>query len=429
VTSVAILPADRGAVAVAVAEKDGGDVTEEETGETTINAPPTTDKEEPQGSATPGATGTEDDAPWYEAHVELSTRREAYLIANYPWKPWDAPILNIDSILIEGVLHDHPRYCTSGRRLRPPPAVRRQPHMEQQRVRHRRQGEIRTGLWTLRNKKQVLERQRAALEKQLELHQRVLSLLKDNKLALVSDQRKKYKVILEVQKKLIGVRRELLNDIAPEIKKLEDEEETLRAETEAAAVAAAAASTVGGSIVRPFQLDRRSTVLRVDGLGKDAPLEDVRVLFCGYGAVTNVEWLVHETDGEKGVEVEGEREGESPSGVSPAPPLPTLLVHCANRGVAERIRTNCKQYNGAELIFAWHCGMMEKPHGVAVMGKSFGVAIGSGDGAVLEDVTAMENSVVEVDGNGGAGGDGTGDKSMYWTEDDDLMVDYDDEEG
>lgn len=222
-----------------------------------------------------------------------------------------------------------------------------------------------------------------------------------------------------------------------------------------AAASAAEGSGLGG---RKFRLDKRTTVLRVEGVGeKDGDEEKVedkestessgvnlkklKAFFGSQGVVEEVTWMeveveIKPNDGEEidGKEEETKTKNQKIKNV--------LLVHCANRGVAERIRVNCRQYDGINLSFHWYYGTVEKSPETATRGvedvattnatvvttdgggNDDGVAAGS-----AENRTAMEENV-EVNGGGctGVGGDGKGDKSLYWTEDDDLMVDYDHEE-
>lgn len=279
----------------------------------------------------------------------------------------------------------------------------------------------------------MLERQKEALERQLTLHKRMLLLMdkgavvggngesNESGVGLVAEKTKKMKEILGIQKKVNGLTLEIFKEVNPELERLEKDVKNLVKEMEKAAAKAATEiagnggmNDVDGNPIRSFQLDKRSTVLRVEGLGKDTVLEDLKVQFSMQGVITDVKWIIHEVD---------RVEEEGASSMTNDTLKPTLLVYCSNRGVAERVRAHCQQYNGIDLTFAWHYDTTKKAplSSSSVVGRCPSLTLGVGADA-LDDVATTENSAVEVDGGG------KGDKSLYWTEDDDLMVDYDDEE-
>lgn len=417
-------------------------------------AGPTTDA----AAATTGTDGNDEEGvmkleppkKWNEARVELSNRNEAWSIVGYHWKPWDPPVLNIDSIVIEGTLHDYRRTGPrirrkesvgegggSGRSLDRRPPMRR---IKREQIRQqKRKEDLRIELKGFKDRKSLLERQEEALGRGLALHKRMLPLMKD------SDKIKKMKEILEIQKKFVAVKREIVEEITPALEQLEEEEKSLVASMEitaadalAASVAAAEAQALtaatnaaaaggvsgeGGEgvtlnpLARSFRLDKRTTVLQVTGIAEDAELDGVRKEFEMQGPVSDLSWMGH---GDAGFEDPSPTDGLAIVG-------PTLLVRCANRGAAERIKANCVRYADGDLAFGWYYEK-QSPTEVVTGGDGVGADVDTEDAEVVEDAGVGTGDVKGVDGAAEGGGDGKGDKSMYWTEDDDLMVDYDDEE-
>jgi len=238
-------------------------------------------------------------------------------------------------------------------------------------------------------KKELLQKQEQTLQKQLTLHKKMLVLMKN-----ASDKTKKLKEILSLQKKVNKLRTEIKEAITNfDELKAEDRKIVLGPYTKATS------TNVGsGQSLRSFQLDKRTTILRVNGLTKDIPLETVKTQFSVHGTINSIRWLQEEssTIATQGNENNNGEEKD------------ILLVDCLNRGVAERIRTNVKQFNDLTLSFAWH---QESNSNLKCPPPTMTEVPSEGSNK-KEEASTMEDHKRE-DGN------------FNWTEEDDLMVDYD----
>mmetsp|Transcript_18712 Transcript_18712/g.21285 ORF Transcript_18712/g.21285 Transcript_18712/m.21285 type:complete len:255 (-) Transcript_18712:651-1415(-) len=246
--------------------------------------------------------------------------------------------------------------------------------------------------------------------KQIKLHKKMLSLL-----VLPSEKTKKMKDILELQKKINVLKMDLLK-ILEELDGREKQEQemvsriaTLR---EKYTLYQQQQQQQQEKKTPSYRLDKRSKVLIVMGIPneKDVVLDDIKTFFESFGLISSVNW---NTQGSQGQE---EEEDDVAVGVAVEEQVekdaPVLFIHCSTRLVAERIKNEVTHYNELALEFKWY---QEK----------------------LKSTTT--NAVANLKGDGDANCDGIGnngdntknvkegmeDKSLYYNEDDDLMVDYD----
>jgi hypothetical protein len=199
---------------------------------------------------------------------------------------------------------------------------------------------------TLQQKKDLQSKQETMLAKQLPLHKKMLSMLK-SKNAPASEQSKKMKEILSTQTQLLELKKDMKNTVE-ELEKLKQEERVkgvfVPSEKRPVFVASGAASAGG---VKKRSLDRRSTVLKVEGFGEEELDEEtvkaeLKEHFSAFGAVSDVSLErdnVHDDD---------DNDDDVPASSVFA------LVHFSKRLDAEKAIQSGANFKEISLKCSWH---------------------------------------------------------------------------
>lgn len=195
---------------------------------------------------------------------------------------------------------------------------------------------------TLQQKKELQSKQETMLAKQLPLHKKMLSMLK-SKNAPASEQSKKMKEILGAQTQLLQLKKDMKSTVE-ELEKLKEEERVkgVFVPSEKRPVFVASGDSAGG--VQKRSLDRRSTVLKVEGFGEQKEFDEetmkaeLKGHFSTFGAVSDVIL-------ERGDNVEGD--GNVPASVF-------AIVHFTTRLDAEKAKDSGTNFKETSLKCSWH---------------------------------------------------------------------------
>ncbi|KAL7500894.1 hypothetical protein ACHAWT_008947 [Skeletonema menzelii] len=193
---------------------------------------------------------------------------------------------------------------------------------------------------TLQQKKELQSKQEDMLAKQLPLHKKMLSMLK-SKNAPASEQSKKMKEILGAQTQLLQLKKDMKSTVE-ELEKVKEEERVkgVFVPSEKRPVFVASGDSAG---VQKRSLDRRSTVLKVEGLEEAVVDEEtlkteLKEHFKTFGAVSNV---TLERDN-----------AEDDDNTVPAAIF--ALVHFSTRLDAERAKESDANFKDLSLKCSWH---------------------------------------------------------------------------
>lgn len=196
---------------------------------------------------------------------------------------------------------------------------------------------------TLQQKKELQSKQEIMLAKQLPLHKKMLSMLK-SKNAPASEQSKKMKEILGAQTQLLQLKKDMKNTVE-ELEKLKEEERVkgvfVPSEKRPVFVASGDSAAAG---VQKRSLDRRSTVLKVEGFGEEEFDEEtmkaeLKEHFSMYGAVSDVTL---------------EREDNNIEGGNDVPTRLFAIVHFTTRLDAEKAKDSGANFKETSLKCSWH---------------------------------------------------------------------------
>ncbi len=275
---------------------------------------------------------------------------------------------------------------------------------------------------SLQQKKELLQKQESAVQKQIILMKKMVSIIKND----AKKKAEQMKNILSLTKKIHDLKKEFLG-VVNELEVAEEEKKMLLAESEefsSSVSAAGGASTAGyyhhhyhnhnrkyhhnhyrSSQPKQYSLDNRTKILRIEGFvlssdedgGENSSkklLQDAKQHFESFGSIADVKWL---KDGQVDGTNQGNNGGENQT--------LTLLVHCSTRGVAERIKNDGSNWNDMKLTLDWY----QEPSDKGVM---------TGE----EENTNNGDQIIDTGIEYKESGE---DKNLGWTEDDDLMVDYD----
>jgi hypothetical protein len=195
---------------------------------------------------------------------------------------------------------------------------------------------------TLQQKKDLQSKQETMLAKQLPLHKKMLSMLK-SKNSPASEQSKKMKEILSTQTQLLELKKDMKNTVE-ELEKLKEEERVkgVFVPSEKRPVFVANGSSAG---VKKRSLDRRSTVLRVEGFGEEQFDEEILKVelkehFSAFGAVSDVSL---------------ERDNAHDDDIDDDVPVSVFaLVHFSKRLDAEKAKESGANFNEVSLKCSWH---------------------------------------------------------------------------
>ena len=179
-------------------------------------------------------------------------------------------------------------------------------------------------LSTLEQKKDLLSKQESMLNSQLPLHKKMLTVLK-SKNAELSEQSKKMKEILTTQTRIMEIKKEIMG-LVETIEKLKEEEKTkgVFRPTEKRPIFSSA-DTDGGK-KKKARLDRRTTVLKVEGFNSDITEDAVKEHFKCCTSV-NIERQDDKT---------------------------FAIVNFANRIDAEKAKESTTKFNDQNLTCTWH---------------------------------------------------------------------------
>mmetsp|Transcript_11318 Transcript_11318/g.22597 ORF Transcript_11318/g.22597 Transcript_11318/m.22597 type:complete len:649 (-) Transcript_11318:36-1982(-) len=190
---------------------------------------------------------------------------------------------------------------------------------------------------TLQHKKELQSKQETMLAKQLPLHKKMLSMLK-SKNAPASEQSKKMKEILGAQTQLLQLKKDRKSTVE-ELEKLKEEERVkgVFVPSEKRPVFVASGDSAG---VQKRSLDRRSTVLRVEGfeekeLDEETMKAELKEHFSTFGAVSDVS-------------LETDQDGDNVSTSVFA------LVHFSTRLDAEKAKESGTNFKEVPLKCSWH---------------------------------------------------------------------------
>lgn len=255
-------------------------------------------------------------------------------------------------------------------------------------------------------KRDLVSQQESALARQLELHKKMLSLVK-----VAADKTKKMKEILTTQTRIMELKREIKSIVEDlEAAKKEDNASVFVSTAKRPVFRGVMSAGGGGS----RSLDRRTTVLKVVGFEEGTSVDALHEHFAALGAVTSVT-IKDCGDGEEEV-------------------APSALIHFATRIDAERAKASDSKFNESALVFAWH----QSPASPAPANPNDAVA------ADPSDVAMDGENLLVAEGNNGAGDsekvDDDGEERVATDverppardtgEEDEQMVDYDfDDEG
>lgn len=180
-------------------------------------------------------------------------------------------------------------------------------------------------LSTLEQKKDLLSKQESMLDKQLPLHKKMLTVLK-SKNAELSEQSKKMKEILSTQTRVMEIKKEIMG-LVETIEKLKQEEKTkgVFRPTEKRPIFSSV-DTDGSSKKKKARLDRRTTVLKVEGFNNDVTEDAIKEHFKCCTSV-NIETQDDKT---------------------------FAIVNFANRVHAEKAKSSTTKFNDQELTCTWH---------------------------------------------------------------------------
>ena len=184
-------------------------------------------------------------------------------------------------------------------------------------------------LSTLEQKKDLLSKQESMLNQQLPLHKKMLTVLK-SKNAELSEQSKKMKEILSTQTRIMEIKKEI-KGLVETIEKLREEEVTkgVFRPTEKRPIFSSADADDGLTKKKKARLDRRTTVLKVEGFNNDVTEDDVKEHFATSGTITSAS--IETQDGKT-----------------------FALINFANRIDAERAKSSTTKFNDQDLTCAWH---------------------------------------------------------------------------
>ena len=190
-------------------------------------------------------------------------------------------------------------------------------------------------LTTLQQKRDLQSQQESMLVKQLPLHKKMLSVLK-SKDAPASEQSKKMKEILNTQTQLLELKKEMKITVE-ELEMLREEERVKGAFVPSEKRPVFAANGTG---LRKRKLDRRTTVLRVEGFGEENVNDDLLAVelkehFSAFGAS----------------DVTLERENVQDDDVSASV---FALVHFSTRLDAEKAKCSGTNFREVPLKCSWH---------------------------------------------------------------------------
>jgi len=180
-------------------------------------------------------------------------------------------------------------------------------------------------LSTLEHKKDLLSKQESMLNSQLPLHKKMLTVLK-SKNAELSEQSKKMKEILSTQTRVMEIKKEI-KGLVETIEKLKQEEITkgVFRPTEKRPIFSSADND-GSTKKKKARLDRRTTVLKVEGFNNEVTEDDIKEHFKCCTSVSI------ETQDDKTF----------------------AIVNFANRVHAENAKSSTIKFNDQDLTCTWY---------------------------------------------------------------------------
>jgi len=264
-------------------------------------------------------------------------------------------------------------------------------------------------LSTLEHKKDLLSKQESMLNSQLPLHKKMLTVLK-SKNAELSEQSKKMKEILSTQTRVMEIKKEI-KVLVETIEKLKEEEVTkgVFRPTEKRPIFSSADTDGGSAKKKKARLDRRTTVLKVDGFNSDVTEDAIKEHFKCCTSV-NIETKDEKT---------------------------FAIVNFANRVHAEKAKSSMTKFNNQELTCTWHnlpSAASTEAVG-SVPSNQDQTALKNGDGSTDQTAKDDEMNVDEEEGlYDDFGGDvfdiepppdGNVEEAVDYDDEDEDLVDYD----
>lgn len=183
-------------------------------------------------------------------------------------------------------------------------------------------------LSTLEQKKDLLSKQESMLNSQLPLHKKMLTVLK-SKNAELSEQFKKMKEILSTQTRINEIKKDI-KGIVETIEKLKQEEVSkgVFRPTEKRPIFSSADNDGGLTKKKKARLDRRTTVLKVEGFNSNVTEDAVQEHFATFSITSaNIETQEDKT---------------------------FAIVNFANRIDAERAKSSTTKFNDQTLTCTWY---------------------------------------------------------------------------
>lgn len=262
------------------------------------------------------------------------------------------------------------------------------------------------------------------LTKQLPLHKKMLAVLQAKK-APAAEQSKKMKEILSAQTRIMELKKEMKH-LVEEIERGREAVEGVFRPSERRPGCSGGADGVGGGAGAKRSLDRRTTVLKVEGFYYEVTEDAIEEHFSKIGTVTSVRLVMPN-------ELLKSDNDEIASSFA--------LVNFVNRADAERAMTSDAKFEDSILTYTWHnptsssSSSINNNNGPYTAGNGgdfksmYPTAAGddaNGDDGLYDDVGGTTYGRSEEYGESEAPAPPENEKVEYgYNEDEDYLVDYD----